>query len=465
MVTSKPKGAKQFDPWAWIEPFDVNVWYMLIITTAVTGIIYFLMERLDPHSDKRRLHKSPVEATFLVAVNLTQHFEFQPRTHPARLLSFSASVFALVIGASYTANLASFLVNANQPSHSINSLDDAVRGNLQLCVSRSTQSDLAVSSAFPLARITRVDGLQGDVIQAVSDGLCDVGVTTVAAWNELQRNKTLTGGCRLEWRGRAFQNVPAGITTKADSGRFCTSLLRDVVNVYMSEMKADGFLNDAWERHLQVTTTDECVDSDSAIQDPESSQLTMNNMGGIFIFHFILTGTALIIALLIKCRRRMRKQKSNDTNVDDKPSVTFVGRQSFSDHWEESGPVVEKNIHNDHNHHHPPQQRRTSVMERRSTLLHSMKEAADAVADGMSINSQLSDMELEEIRNEMKVMSRMHSEQLDEINEKIELLMAAVIQNGIRATTTTTTIRNTPPPLPPSEVQNRSSSIMKGTYD
>jgi hypothetical protein len=66
----------------------------------------------------------------------------------------------------------------------------------------------------------------------------------------------------------------------------------------MKEMKDEGFINATWDKHLDQTTgNNECAAADISTEGESSSQLTMKHMGGIFVFHTILTSAALIMAI------------------------------------------------------------------------------------------------------------------------------------------------------------------------
>jgi hypothetical protein len=152
MVTSVQEEIKTFDLWGWLTPFANSVWYMLLVTCVVTGAVYYFLEILDHKADdKHNIAGDPIESTFLVAVTVMSHFGFEPRTTPARLLAFSVAFFGFVVSASYTASLTSFLVTENRPQNQYNSLEDVVRANFPICVGRSSQTAVSVSSAYPLA--------------------------------------------------------------------------------------------------------------------------------------------------------------------------------------------------------------------------------------------------------------------------------------------------------------------------
>jgi hypothetical protein len=366
---------------------------MLLVTCVVTGAVYYFLEILNHKADKRNIETDPIEATFLVAITLTSHFGFQPRTTPARLLAFSVAFFALVISASYTANLASFLVTENRPQNQYNSLEDVVRANAPICIGRGTQTDISVSTAYPLANYVRREDEQG-VIEGLRDGDCEVGVTLVSAWNRLQRSETLTAGCSLEWRGRAFQNVPAGFATKADSGRKCTNLLRDVINIYMTQMRAESFISEAWDEHLDQTSSNECTAADISTEEESSGQLTLNNMGGIFVFHTILSGAALIMAISAwfwerrpgqAARQAAKKEKRrNPQTQGNEPTSTALPESAL-----QKGPSIRFDS-----------------------------------PDDSSEASELSDVEIEHLRKSMRRLATIQKRDMISVEEKLIAMMA-----------------------------------------
>jgi hypothetical protein len=254
MVSQKvsEEGSK-FDPWGWLTPFDTYVWILIIVTIFFSSFVYWTLEQLDPTSDSRDERLDAYETTWLFATAFTGQFDFAPQTNAARLFTFSVSFWALLIGAAYTANLASFLVVRNQPKVEINTIDQAVQMNVKMCISGSTGADVAVSNAYPNANLIRTDN--AGVYEGVNNGDCLIAITTVSSWESYQYDETVNGDCNLAYIGRIWSDVPAGFATWADSGRYCTSLLRDVINLEMSRLKENGFLADAWAEHTQKTGT------------------------------------------------------------------------------------------------------------------------------------------------------------------------------------------------------------------
>lgn len=95
------------------ESTHICISILCIKSLSLTGLGYFLLERLNTESDERQLEKEPLTAIFLSSITFTNHFEFKPQTHPARLLSFSWTLWALIIASAYTGvYICCFLPNA-----------------------------------------------------------------------------------------------------------------------------------------------------------------------------------------------------------------------------------------------------------------------------------------------------------------------------------------------------------------
>jgi hypothetical protein len=308
MVAPKNTNESKFDAWSWLDPFATGVWIMICVLIVFSGLVYWLLESINHKSDKRSLENSPIENIFLAGIVFTSHFEFRPRTHAARLFTLSLAFWALITGAAYTANLASFLVAANLPHQEIKSVNDAVQRQLNICVFESTQADEALTNEYPNAKIIRKK-LEDEVYLGIVSGECGIAVVTMSSWEYFERDAEVNGGCHLNWVGRTFRFVSAGFATVSDSGALCTSLIRDVLNLHLMRMKEEDVLDEAWDNHLKRTETIDCVSrKKNDVIDTHSGQLDLSNMGGIFLFHIVLSVAALLAALIGKGYRWKKKR-------------------------------------------------------------------------------------------------------------------------------------------------------------
>ena len=283
--------------WSFLLPFYWTVWLLLGITILVTGTAYYLLERLDTSSDTREIEQHPGDAVFYTAITFTGHFEFRPQTTAAMILTFSTTFIALIIGAVYTANLASFLVISRAPTFTIDSVEQAVLMRAPICVQRGVNIDDYLSEKYPDAVLIRNED-KDELHQSLKGGKCPVAVVPVSEYEQFSRYSAVNGDCSLKWSGKVEQIVPAGFASAVDSGTLCTSLVTHVLDLHLIEMKADGFIEKEWQAYLQRTGDHNCVvDVESTSNDEEDTfSLGLAEMAGIFIVHALLLGLSVFVA-------------------------------------------------------------------------------------------------------------------------------------------------------------------------
>jgi hypothetical protein len=342
-----------FDPFSWLYPFDNNVWYLTMATILFSAGVYWFLEYLNPNADSDEETSLEFgQVIWMFATAFTGQFEFDPNTHPARLFTFSIAFWALLMSAAYTANLASFLVVANTPQNPIESLGQAVRAGLPMCVWKSSQTDSSVSAAFPAyagsGLLVRMDSQQQvfEGVQEIGGGVgsvCAIAITELSSWETFQYDASVNKPCNLQWIGRAFEFVPASFVMTTDAGDLCTSLLRAVFDLHLHDMEREGFIASLWEGHIEQTATVFCRgddetssstpdrkrrlqegrfrklkaannaaaeaggDGDGDASFDDTTKLSLNNMGGVFLLHGVLSVMAVLCAMVSWHRDKSKK--------------------------------------------------------------------------------------------------------------------------------------------------------------
>jgi hypothetical protein len=93
-----------------------------------------------------------------------------------------------------------------------------------------------------------------------------------AVWRGPKRERGLQNGL-----GQVLKLVSAGFTTISDLSTLCTSLIQDVFNLHMLEMKEDGFVDRAWHKHLEQNI-DINYNASIDLNNDESTQLSPKDM-------------------------------------------------------------------------------------------------------------------------------------------------------------------------------------------
>jgi hypothetical protein len=287
------------DLFSFLTPFEWSVWLLILATVIASGLVYYLLEKMNTASDERDLEDAPATAVFYSAITFTGHFEFRPQTHAARLLTFSLSFSALIVGAAYTANLASFLVARRTPLSTLLSIQDAVYQRVPICLQKSVALEEYITNQYPTAVLVRKDS-EAEVFQGLIQGKqCDVAVVPKYSYDTYLKNPEINSDCGLTWQGRVEQFVPSGLATRVDTGNNCTSLVGHVVDLHLLEMTADGFLDVVWEEHIQRLGNQNCmVKSSGEVNEDDTFSLSIQEMSGIFIVHAVLTSIAVLLALV-----------------------------------------------------------------------------------------------------------------------------------------------------------------------
>ena len=306
MVYEQGKEGTRLNIWSFLLPFQWTVWFLLVVTVVVSGAAYWFLERLDTTADERVLEKHPGDAVFYTAITFTGHFELRPQTSAAMILTFSTTFIALIVGAVYTANLASFLVARRAPTFKIDTVEHAALLKAPICVEAKVNIDDYLSDKYPDAVLVRKPS-KLELHQALKNGECMVAVVPVSEYEQYSRYSSVNADCALQWSGKVEKIVPAGFASDVDTGTLCTSLVSHVLDLHLLEMKADGFIEREWQAYLQRTGDHNCVSSvDSNADDAdETFSLGVSEMAGIFIIHLMLLVLAVLVALIQSYRLKL----------------------------------------------------------------------------------------------------------------------------------------------------------------
>ena len=140
--------------------------------------------------------------------------------------------------------------------------------------------------------------------RGLRQGECDFVLSDVTTWNRIQqRDAEINGDCQLTWVGRVFRFMNGGFAVQVDSGTLCTWLIRDVLHLHLLEMMEEGDLQTLWKQELERSATVQCdavVGSSVSSDDGDSSQLGIQDTGGIFIVHYGLIFVSILMALASK---------------------------------------------------------------------------------------------------------------------------------------------------------------------
>ena len=164
-----------------------------------------------------------------------------------------------------------------------------------------------VSGKYPNMNLVYGDDFDA-TYENLRNGKCLMMAARAADWDMFQRNAALNPDCSLKWIGRAEMVNSAGPASKIDVGEYCSSFVNHVIDIHMYEMIADGFVEEAWNNHVEALATNKCLDSDTSSTDEAGNSRSLRpiDVGGIFLIHVCVCLLAIIHAWFEK-RRKQRK--------------------------------------------------------------------------------------------------------------------------------------------------------------
>ncbi|CAB9522707.1 receptor subunit 1 [Seminavis robusta] len=323
----------------WLKPYETSVWCMILLTIVLSALAYQLIEHLTDERDDRPFLQWFSDNVYLSSLNFTQNFEYAPSHVAGRIFGVSMGVWALVITATYTANLASLFVEDQRPALVVDSIDQAIALGIPICTFKGTNADFIIKRRYENAiRVPMNTELQG--YQALKRGECGLVAGYRDNWLGFEHNTKYNPDCDLNWVGRTVEIIKSGFAVKADAGYKCSSLIREVLNIHMTRLISEGKLEEVWEKHRSKTRDQNCdVESSdtgrrqlaakSGLRGKREqsarklkggssaaaasggggssgpSRLTLKQMLGTFFLHWFSTFIAILVALGSKYYRKV----------------------------------------------------------------------------------------------------------------------------------------------------------------
>jgi Ligand-gated ion channel len=343
-ITESEQVQKVVNIWAFLDPFSYSVWLAIMGFILITGLVLWLLEYMDIEADELLLHDNPLLCIFHTAIVFTGHLGTRPRSHGARILSLSWTFWALIVISAYTANLASYMVSPQVAVFHINSVQAALELNASVCVQQGAVVESILKVKYPELKLIGKQ-TESEIFDALrldtKNGGCDAAVHQLNSVRVYERNKLVNYDCALSSDLQVAENIPAGMATSLDTGRFrCTSLISAVLDFYLLEMLNDGFVEEAWIKHMSRVGTIECLSAPLmvGIGLDDGFSLRLQDVGGVFIFHFMMSVLSLLVALVQYFRSSSNRKRSilevfgrnQAQDVVNRSALTVVDLQNFN---------------------------------------------------------------------------------------------------------------------------------------
>nr|XP_045583308.1 glutamate [NMDA] receptor subunit 1-like [Procambarus clarkii] len=306
-----------------LQPFHGTLWLLLLVTVHVIAVVIWLLDRLSPvyklegaETDSLVLSES---FWFSWSVILNSGLtEGTPRCVSGRVLGIVWGGFAMIMVASYTANLAAFLV-LDAPSTTITGISDArLRNpveNFTFATVRGSAVDMFFRRKTEWSNMYRV--MEAHNYPSVDLALHALRQGSLQAfiWESSRLEYEASRDCSLVTVGELFGRSGYGVGLQKGSP-WADKITLDILDLHERGYMED--LDKVW-----IWNDGEICDEDHKDAD-FSKRLGLKNLEGIFIMIAggIFSGTILVLGEIIYDRCKSREpQSQSEQDLAEHPTT------------------------------------------------------------------------------------------------------------------------------------------------
>ncbi|XKL62120.1 hypothetical protein PGB90_001953 [Kerria lacca] len=298
---------------SFLQPFSNTLWTLVMVSVHVVALVLYLLDRFSPFG---RYKLSNTEGTEEDALNLSSAIWFAwgvllnsgigegtPRSFSARVLGMVWAGFAMIIVASYTANLAAFLV-LERPKTKLTGINDArlrnTMENLTCATVRNSAVDMYFRRQVELSNMYRT--MEANNYDTAEEAIRDVkeGKLMAFIWDSSRLDFEAAQDCELVTAGELFGRSGYGIGLQKGSP------WADAVTLAILDFHESGFMEKLDNKWILQGNVQNCE-----FYEKTPNTLGLKNMAGVFILVAagIVGGIGLIIIEMVYKKHQIRKQK------------------------------------------------------------------------------------------------------------------------------------------------------------
>ncbi|CAF0729637.1 unnamed protein product [Adineta ricciae] len=316
---------------SFLQPFKNALWMMVLLSVHVVAVVLYLLDRFSP--DERRMISRKVNEDELNssidnddkddALNLPRALWFTwgvllssgigegtPRSFSARVLGMVWAGFTMIMVASYTANLAAFLV-LDRPEAGISGINDARLRNPQDGFTYATVKGSSVDMYFKRQVVefsTMYRTMESKNYLTVEEAISDVKNKKLDAffWDSPRLEYEVANDCNLITAGELFGRSSYGIALRKQDPWI--NLLSHAILSFHEK----GFMEKLDNQWIFSKNEDLCFDRTSS----SPATLGLDNMSGVFylVVGGILVGFILLIVEVIIKRQKERLEHKSEVS-------------------------------------------------------------------------------------------------------------------------------------------------------
>ncbi|CAH1390907.1 unnamed protein product [Nezara viridula] len=298
---------------SFLQPFSNTLWILVMVSVHVVALVLYLLDRFSPFG---RFKLANTDGTEEDALNLSSAIWFAwgvllnsgigegtPRSFSARVLGMVWAGFAMIIVASYTANLAAFLV-LERPKTKLSGINDArlrnTMENLTCATVKGSAVDMYFRRQVELSNMYRT--MEANNYNTAEEAIHDVKIGKLMAfiWDSSRLDFEAAQNCELVTAGELFGRSGYGIGLQKGSA------WADAVTLAILDFHESGFMESLDNKWILQGNVQQCEQYEKT-----PNTLGLKNMAGVFILVAvgILGGIALIIIEMAYKKHQIRKQK------------------------------------------------------------------------------------------------------------------------------------------------------------
>ncbi|XP_063242581.1 glutamate [NMDA] receptor subunit 1 [Bacillus rossius redtenbacheri] len=298
---------------SFLQPFSNTLWILVMVSVHVVALVLYLLDRFSPFG---RFKLANTDGTEEDALNLSSAIWFAwgvllnsgigegtPRSFSARVLGMVWAGFAMIIVASYTANLAAFLV-LERPKTKLTGINDArlrnTMENLTCATVKGSAVDMYFRRQVELSNMYRT--MEANNYDTAEQAIHDVknGKLMAFIWDSSRLEFEAAQDCELVTAGELFGRSGYGIGLQKNSP------WADAVTLAILDFHESGFMESLDNKWILQGNLQQCEQFEKT-----PNTLGLKNMAGVFILVAagIVGGIGLIIIEMAYKKHQIRKQK------------------------------------------------------------------------------------------------------------------------------------------------------------
>ncbi|CAE7328927.1 Nmdar1 [Symbiodinium sp. CCMP2592] len=301
-----------------MKPFSANLWLMLFVCSLVTAVFMWFFETSRVSIEEGAEvevstgSEGALKSVWLSGLQFTGGGGYSPVTAWGRLLLLSWSFLIMVVGAAYTANLATFLIVHQTASTSLSSFEEAKQQNALVC-SRMEWSigEFMREIGEGKVRFVDVSPKHADGIREyLDDGKCEAYVSYKDIGKLYLNQKRFNAGCKYDFVGPTIKPLTGGWPISIIQ-HGCPQLLLTSLAVALKFVDKEGMLKHIWSDF--ASSTADMEESCNVPEVSDSASMGVRDMAGVLSLHAL----CLILAIAFWACCKLQPQPRRD-NMDER---------------------------------------------------------------------------------------------------------------------------------------------------